>query len=187
MRVIDDISRHPVGVDSTALTIGAYDGVHLGHRAVLGEVRRRAALLGIDSAVVTFDRHPAEVVRPESAPRLLTDLDQKLELLESTGIDVAVVIHFDEQRAAEAAEDFVKEVLVDALGARLVAVGEDFHFGHHRQGNVALLAELGAEYGFEVMGHHLVGPDGLPALDEASVSSTAIRRALVEGRLDDAN
>jgi riboflavin kinase/FMN adenylyltransferase len=98
-----------------------------------------------------------------------------------------VVIHFDEQRATESAEDFVKEVLVDALGTRLVAVGEDFHFGHHRRGNVALLEELGQDYGFEVMGHHLVGPDGAPALDEATVSSTAIRRALVEGRLDDAN
>jgi riboflavin kinase/FMN adenylyltransferase len=187
MRVIRDIGRHPVGVDATALTIGAYDGVHLGHRVLLGEVRRRAAELGIESAVVTFDRHPAEVVRPESAPRLLVDLDQKLELLESTGIDLTVVIHFDEVRAEESATDFVREVLVDALGARVVAVGEDFHFGHHRQGNVALLEELGAVYGFEVLGHHLVGPDGTPALDEASVSSTAIRRALVEGRLDDAN
>jgi riboflavin kinase/FMN adenylyltransferase len=187
MRVIHDIGRRPDGVDATALTIGAYDGVHLGHRTVLREVRRRAADLGIQSAVVTFDRHPAEVVRPDSAPRLLTDLDQKLELLESTGIDLAVVIHFDEARAAESAEDFVREVLVDGLGARLVAVGEDFHFGHRRQGDVALLTDLGRRYGFEVLGHHLVGADGRAALDESSVSSTAIRRALVEGRLDDAN
>jgi len=187
MRVIRDLSAPPEGISGTALTIGAYDGVHLGHRTVLSEVRRRADELGVQSCVVTFDRHPAEVVRPESAPRLLTDLDQKLELLESTGIDLAVVVHFDEERAAEPAEDFVRTVLVGALGARLVVVGEDFHFGHRRQGDVALLAELGAELGFEVLGHHLVGRDGRDATDEATVSSTAIRRALVEGRLVDAN
>ncbi len=187
MRVVDDL-RGPVdGLTATALSIGAYDGVHLGHRIVLAEVCRRAAEMGVESAVVTFDRHPAEVVRPESAPRLLTDLDQKLELLAETGIDLAVVIHFDESRAAEPADDFVRQVLVDRLRARLVVVGEDFHFGHRRQGDVALLDDMGRELGFEVLGHHLVGPDGADALDEATVSSTAIRRALVEGRLDDAN
>jgi riboflavin kinase/FMN adenylyltransferase len=187
MRVVDDLSAPLEGVTATALSIGAYDGVHLGHRVVLAEVCRRADELGVQSAVVTFDRHPAEVVRPESAPRLLTDLDQKLELLAATGIDLTVVVRFDEDRAAEPADDFVRRVLVDLLRARLVVVGEDFHFGHRRQGNVALLEEMGRELGFEVLGHHLVGPDGADALDEATVSSTAIRRALVEGRLDDAN
>lgn len=169
------------------MTIGVYDGVHLGHRAVLGEVCSRARELGVASCVVTFDPHPAEVVRPESAPRLLTDIDQRLELLESTGVDLAVLISFDAECAAESAESFVRRLLVDALGAALVVVGEDFHFGHRRQGNVALLEELGAELGFAVLGHHLVGPDGADALDEATVSSTAIRRALAEGRLDAAN
>jgi riboflavin kinase/FMN adenylyltransferase len=187
MRVVDDLSEPLDGVSATALSIGAYDGVHLGHRAVLSEVGRRAEELGVQSAVVTFDRHPAEVVRPESAPRLLTDLDQKLELLAATGIDLTVVVRFDEDRANEPASDFVRRVLVDLLSARLVVVGEDFHFGHRRQGNVALLEEMGRELGFDVLGHHLVGVDGADALDEATVSSTAIRRALVEGRLADAN
>ena len=187
MRVIHDLSRRPDGIEATALTIGAYDGVHLGHRAVLAEVRRRAEELGTASAVVTFDRHPAQVVRPDSAPRLLTDLNQKLELLESTGVDLAVVIHFDRERAAESAPHFVQAVLADGLGARMVVVGEDFHFGHRRQGNVDLLTEMGATLGFSVIGHHLVGRDGLDARDEMQVSSTAIRRALVEGRLVDAN
>ena len=187
MRVIHDLSRRPDGIEATALTIGAYDGVHLGHRAVLAEVRRRADELGTASAVVTFDRHPAQVVRPDSAPRLLTDLNQKLELLESTGVDLAVVIHFDRERAAESAPHFVQTVLADGLGARMVVVGEDFHFGHRRQGNVDLLTEMGATLGFSVIGHHLVGRDGLDARDEMQVSSTAIRRALVEGRLVDAN
>ena len=169
------------------LTIGAYDGVHLGHRAVIGEVRRRAAERGARSAVVTFDRHPAQVIRPDSAPLLLTDLDQKLELLDRTGVDDALVIRFDAERAQERAEDFVRRVLVDCLNAVEVVVGEDFHFGHRRLGNVDLLEEMGAVSGFDVCGHKLVGPDGVAARDDAQVSSTAIRRALHEGRLAEAN
>src|SRR6202034_67486 len=102
----------------TAVSIGAYDGVHLGHRALLRDLSARAAAAGLQTVVVTFDRHPAAVVRPESAPKLLADC----------GIDRTVVIPFDLARAEESAEDFVKEVLVDQLSARLVVVGEDFHF-----------------------------------------------------------
>src|SRR6516164_269915 len=136
----------------TAVTIGAYDGVHLGHRALLVDLSRRAAAAGLTTVVVTFDRHPAYVVRPESAPKQLTSLEQKLELLADAGIERTEVIPFDEARADESAEDFVQEVLVDQLGARLVVVGEDFHFGHGRKGNVELLQRLGAEHGFEVVG-----------------------------------
>ena len=139
------------------------------------------------SAVVTFDRHPAQVIRPDSAPLLLTNLDQKLELLAETGIDYALVVRFDEERSNESAEDFVRTVLVDCLRAREIVVGEDFHFGHRRRGNVELLTEMGAELGFEVLGHKLVGTDGHAARDDAQVSSTAIRRDLHEGRLVDAN
>jgi riboflavin kinase/FMN adenylyltransferase len=184
LRALDACPRPPQG---TAVTIGAYDGVHLGHRAVIATVQRLAAERGLATAVVTFDRHPASVVRPESAPRLLTDLDQKLELLEETGVDYSLVVHFDEERSRESAEDFVREVLVDCLNAKLVVVGADFHFGHQRRGNVALLEQMGREHGFEVMGMSLVGPDGVPARDEVQVSSTAIRRALVAGDLATAN
>jgi riboflavin kinase / FMN adenylyltransferase len=136
---------------------------------------------------VTFDRHPAAVVRPESAPRLLTDLEQKLELLADTGIDYCLVITFDEARSQESAEDFVKEVLVDCLNAEDVVVGEDFHFGHRRAGNVPLLRRLGGELGFEVDGIELVGAESGPGAGQAPVSSTRIRRALVEGDLALAN
>jgi riboflavin kinase/FMN adenylyltransferase len=129
---------------------------------------------------VTFDRHPAEVVRPESAPRLLTDLAQKLELLADTGLDTTVVVHFDEERAHESPEDFVGEVLVGLLGARAVVVGEDFHFGRNRRGNVALLGELGRQLGFEV---HAIGLIAVPGIEEP-VSSTAIRRALAGGDVE---
>jgi riboflavin kinase / FMN adenylyltransferase len=162
-------------MSGTAVTIGAYDGVHLGHRALLRDLSQRATTAGLSTVVVTFDRHPAGVVRPESAPLQLTDLEQKLELLAACGVDRTLVIAFDRTRADETAEDFVKEVLVDTLSARLVVVGEDFHFGHGRKGNVALLRELGAEHGFEVVGATLTG-DG-----SDTVSSTRIRTLVAEG------
>jgi len=139
---------------------------------------------GLRTAVVTFDRHPAMVVRPESAPLLLTDLDQKLELLGSTGVDYTLVVTFDQARAREPAEDFVAEVLVRCLRSRLVVVGEDFHFGHERKGNVALLERIGQAEGFEVCGLELVGADGRPAHHDRQVSSTAIRSALRAGDLE---
>lgn len=163
------------------VTIGAYDGVHLGHRQVIDRVRALAAELGSRSAVVTFDRHPARVVRPESAPLLLTDLDQRLELLAETGIDYTLVLTFDESRSKESAEDFVLEVLVGCLAVRTVVVGEDFHFGHRRRGNIALLEGLGSDHGFSVEGLDLFDARGEPAADDAQVSSTAIRRSLAEG------
>ncbi|MHB1485935.1 MAG: bifunctional riboflavin kinase/FAD synthetase [Acidimicrobiales bacterium] len=152
MEVIRDPSPANRPMGGSVVTIGAYDGVHLGHQWVMAEVIRRAQQQGVTSAVVTFDRHPASVVRPDSAPRLLCDLDQKLELLAQTGVDRAAVIVFDQARANEAAQDFVTEVLVGAMGARVVVVGEDFHFGRGRAGNVALLREMGAGLGFEVEG-----------------------------------
>lgn len=187
MQIVRDTSACPDIPSGTAVTIGAYDGLHLGHRAVIDEVKAMAAQRGLASAVVTFDRHPASVVRPESAPKLLCDLDQKLELLESTGIDLTVVITFDAQRSTETAEHFVQSVLVECLGAKVVIVGADFHFGKGRAGNVALLESLGPDAGFEVDGMALVDSSGAPAGDEERVSSTSIRRALVEGDLASAN
>lgn len=188
MQIIRDAESCPAPPHGTVVTIGAYDGVHRGHQAVIGHVQRRAHDLGIATAVVTFDRHPASVVRPESAPPLLTDLEQKLELLAATGLDYAYVIHFDEARSKEPAEDFVTEVLVDCLDAKVVVVGEDFHFGHKRRGNVKMLREMGSNEGFDVVGIELVDVGGAPAAaEDARVSSTAIRIALREGKLDAAN
>jgi riboflavin kinase/FMN adenylyltransferase len=176
MRVRRDDDRTAPPANGSVVTIGAYDGVHLGHRAVIGEVRRLANERGAAAVVVTFDRHPAMVVRPESAPKLLTDLEQKLELLETTGVDEVLVIHFDDERAHESAEDFVRDVLVGRLAARAVVVGHDFHFGHKRSGNVPMLAAMGGELGFDVLGMRLVGDDA-----GTEVSSTRIRGLLTEG------
>jgi len=181
VQVISDPSECPFPDEGSVVTIGAYDGVHLGHQAVIAEVRRIAAERGCRSTVITFDRHPATIVRPESAPRLLTNLAQKLELLDATGVDATVVITFDDARRTESPEDFVKTVLVDCLRTRAVVVGEDFHFGHNRAGNVALLRSAGARDGFEVLPLPLV-----PRVDgfDEPVSSTAIRRALAGGEVD---
>lgn len=180
MQVILNPAACPKPPAGTVVTIGAYDGVHLGHRALIGRVRSMASTLGCQSAVVTFDRHPAMVVRPESAPKLLTDLDQKLELLAETGVDYGLVVHFDEERSHESAEDFVHEVLVGCLGAKAVVVGHDFHFGHGRRGNVPMLQAMGAELGFDVLGISLVADDGEP------ISSTRIRGLLGAGDVEGA-
>ena len=181
MRVVTDLSVSPWPGERAVITIGAYDGVHLGHQAVIGEVRRIAQATGARSAVVTFDRHPASVVRPESAPRLLTDLDQKLELLSRTGVDATVVITFDEAQSQEAPLAFAQRVLVDCLATSVVVVGDDFHFGRGRDGNVGTLRELGAVRDFEVLPMSLIGRSDGP---DEPISSTAIRRAMAGGQVE---
>jgi riboflavin kinase/FMN adenylyltransferase len=144
-------------------------------------VRNEAARLGCRSIVVTFDRHPASVVRPESAPKLLTDVDQKMTALAATGVDATFVVRFDAEAATEDPAAFVRRVLVDTLRAQLIVVGEDFHFGHKRRGNVALLRELGQQHDFEVVPVQLIArPDGVAE----PVSSTSIRRALAGGQVE---
>ncbi|HVV35832.1 MAG TPA: bifunctional riboflavin kinase/FAD synthetase [Acidimicrobiales bacterium] len=170
-------ARAIVGDRGSVVTIGAYDGVHLGHRAVIDEVRHLAETRGALSAMVTFDRHPATVVRPESAPCRLTSLEQRLELLETTGLDLVLVIRFDEERSHETAEAFVNEVLLDGLRARAIVVGHDFHFGAKRAGNVEMLQRLGAVHDFDVLGMRLV------ATGDAAVSSTRIRGLLHDGEV----
>jgi riboflavin kinase/FMN adenylyltransferase len=161
----------------SVVTIGVYDGVHLGHHAVLRLVRELADARGLAAVCITFDRHPAEVVRPDSAPLLLTTPQQKLELLSATGfLDVVHVLHFDEARSRETAEDFVREVLVGAANARVIVVGADFHFGRARGGDVEMLQRMGRELGFEVLG---VGLEAAPG--GTVYSSTITRRLLAEG------
>jgi riboflavin kinase/FMN adenylyltransferase len=177
MHIVRSLDACPDPPDGSVVTIGAFDGVHLGHQALLRLVREEAGKRGLPTAVVTFDRHPAQVVRPESAPKLLTNLDQKLELLERTGlVDHAVVLTFDDARRRESAEDFVNEVLGGCLHARLVVVGADFHFGRDRRGNVALLDRMGRDLDFDVIGLELVSDPGA-----VTYSSTLVRQRLAAG------
>ncbi|MEM8925026.1 MAG: bifunctional riboflavin kinase/FAD synthetase [Actinomycetota bacterium] len=180
MELYQDLNSCPDVGEGHALTIGAYDGVHLGHQAVIRAAQRSAERHGSRMALVTFDPHPAYVLRPESAPLLLTDLEQKLDLLESVGVDAVVVVPFDSERANETAQEFVERVLIDCLKAKAVVVGSDFHFGKDRSGNVDLLTKLGELHGFDVEGVQL-----LPRANgiQEAVSSTAIRRALAGGEV----
>jgi len=161
----------------SVVAVGTFDGVHVGHQALLAETRNLAGELHARSAVVIFDRHPASVVRPESAPRLLTDLHHRIELLGALGVDLCYVIRFDEERSLQEPEEFVREVVVDRLAAKAMVVGEDFHFGRRRRGDTAILAELESVYDFKVVGLPLVGLPGLPG----PVSASGVREALLRG------
>lgn len=184
MRIITDQSSPAFPDERTVVTIGAYDGMHLGHQAVIDHVRQLATQRNCRSALITFDKHPASVVRPESAPKLLTDPEQRVELLSKTGLDAVVMIEFNEAQAAESPESFIQRVLIDCLSVSAVVIGEDFHFGRGRDGNVDLLAKFGVEHDFDVEPLELLGRED--GVDEP-VSSTAIRRALAGGDITRAN
>lgn len=162
------------------VTVGNFDGVHLGHQRVLGTIHELARKAQCNSAVLTFFPHPARVLRPAEAPRLLMTLDQRLDAIRQLGIDAAFVLRFDMQLAALAPEDFVRRFLVDTLRARMVLVGGNFRFGHRQAGDVRMLVQLGERWGFEVKILQPVIKDGIV------VSSTAIRGALREGRVEEA-
>ena len=148
-------------LERTVVTVGVFDGVHLGHQRVLTEAKALAASSGDPLVVVLFDRHPDTVTHPESAPLLLSDLRQRLELLEAAGVDITFVLRFDEERSLESPVDFVRELLVETLHAAVHISGENHHFGHRASGDVALLNELGARHGMKVVTvPPLVTPDG---------------------------
>ena len=184
MEIIRDPAWSPALEQGSVVTVGEYDGVHRGHRTVISEMHRMAAERGCATAVVTFDRHPATIVRPESAPLLLCDLDHKLELLAETGVDYTLVVEFTPEQAEVPAEMFARQVLVDCLQAQAVVVGADFHFGQGRRGNVETLGAVGEEFGYEVVGLPLVKQ--LTGEGEV-ISSTSIRAALSEGDVEKAH
>jgi len=159
----------------SVVTIGVFDGVHVGHRAIVARAVADAAELGASSVVVTFDPHPARVVRPDGAPLLLGDVGQRVELLAALGVDAVLVLPFDHDMSLLPAKDFVTSILVDRLHVRRVVVGENFRFGHRARGDVALLRAMGAEYDFDVDGVDLVG-----GVDDA-VSSTVVRGLIASG------
>lgn len=169
----------PLDLGPTVVTIGKYDGVHLGHRGLLERVTGLAEDRGLASVILTFDRNPLSLFAPDRCPDDLVSLDQKLELLGGTGVDAVVVARFDREFAAKSPEDFVREVLVDGLAARVVLAGPDFRFGAKGAGDIALLRELGDRYGFEVVVLEQIA-DGTGA----RISSTRVREALAAGDVD---
>ena len=171
----DGVAALPEGVKPTVVTVGMFDGVHRGHRALLGRVAAEAAARGVPSAAVTFDRHPLAVLRPGGEPPLLTTLDRKVDLLGEAGVDVVLVLEFTRELSEVPAEAFATEVLFDALAARAVVVGENFRFGHKAAGDPALLADLGRPRGIDVVAVPLQTHDG------DVVSSTRVRSELASG------
>lgn len=160
------------------VTIGVFDGVHRGHQQVIGHAVKRAKERGLRSVVVTFDPHPAEVVRPGSHPPVLTEPSRKAELIERLGVDVLCVLPFTQEFSRLSPEGFVHDVLVENLHAALVVVGENFRFGHKAAGDVALLTRLGRSFGFAVEGAPLVSGEGD---GETVFSSTYIRACVGAG------
>lgn len=177
--IFGDEALEPAG--GTVVTVGVFDGVHIGHRRVLAEARQLADDEGLEVVAVVFDRHPKTVVDPEHLPPLLTDLQLRLELLATAGVDVAYVLRFDEVQSLQSPEDFVAEVLIDQLSATVQVGGEDFHFGHRRRGDVTTLADVGASHGLKVVTVPLVRGD-----DGDVVSSTRIRELVRSGETDSA-
>jgi riboflavin kinase / FMN adenylyltransferase len=159
----------------SAVTIGTFDGVHVGHRALMAAATARARAIGALSAVVTWDRHPLVTLRPAAAPPLLTSPERRIELISEADVDLLVVLPFDDDLARTPAEQFVTRVLLEGLAARAVVVGQDWRFGHKARGDIELLRALGAELGFRAFGLDLVELGGAPA------SATRVRAAVGEG------
>jgi riboflavin kinase/FMN adenylyltransferase len=157
------------------VTIGNFDGVHLGHRAILETVARRAADLDGEAVVYTFDPHPRKVIRPGDAPGLLTTLEQKIELLEQSGADAVIVEPFTEAFSKTGADEFIRDHLKRRVGPVEVYVGYDFHFGRDRQGSMRMLTETGPLLGFSVT----IIPE--VTMEEGDVNSTRIRQLLADG------
>src|SRR5581483_7382214 len=175
-----DLPQHAVA------TIGNFDGIHRGQRAILERVVARAKELGAPSALVTFDPHPLALLRPREAPPLLTTPAQKERLVAEAGIDNLLVVGFDRELANRSADEFVRRFLVDALQVRELYVGRAFRFGRKREGDVALLQRLGAKLGFAAHGVDEVSWPSAASASVEPVSSTRIRSALLAGEVEDA-
>ena len=162
----------------SVVTVGTFDGVHLGHRGLIARTIEKAEELDAESIALTWDRHPAETLRPDKVPPLLSTPERKSELLEDTGVDGVALLPFDKELSLMSAEDFVRDVLVRGLGTRSVLVGHDWRFGHKARGDVPLLTDLGRELGFEVEGVDLQTVAGEP------VTSSRARKAVTAGDME---
>jgi riboflavin kinase / FMN adenylyltransferase len=161
----------------TVVTVGSFDGVHLGHQAVLQEIARRAEAAGRESVLVTFEPHPLEVVNPQAAPPLLTTGPERREVLAQTPLDLAYFLRFDRRVAGMSPEEFVRVVLLERCGMRELVIGHDHGFGRGRSGDVETLRQLGAIHGFDV---DVVAPVDF---GDQHVSSSRVRRAVAGGDL----
>ena len=180
MKIIDGIENVKQELPYPVLTLGNFDGVHLGHQAIFRMLKERAREMNGTSIVYTFVPHPMRVIAPERAPKLLTNYKEKIKLIEESGIDVIICTNFTKEFANISAEDFVKEILCNTLNVKEIFIGSNYLFGKGRKGSPELLKKLGKECGFSVTVINEIG------IDNSALSSSRIRTLIAKGRVDEA-
>ena len=181
MKVYNSIQEIPK-INKPIVTIGTFDGVHLGHKKIINRLQRIKQETGGETFIFTFHPHPRQVLFPEQTDlKLLTLTNEKLDLLEKAGVDHVLVYPFSKEFSKQSAHSYIKDILVDAIGVKQLIIGYDHHFGNNREGNIITLRKYATEYNFEV--------EEIPAheIDDSNVSSSKIRKALDEGDLKTAN
>ena len=181
MKFIDGIENLDKKYPYPVLTIGNFDGVHLGHQAIFRMLAERAKKKNGTSVVLTFEPHPLRIIAPERAPRLLTLFKDKIKLIQSFGIDAVICINFTREFAHIKAEDFVKEFLLKIIGAKEIFIGSNYRFGKGRKGSPQMLKEMGKEYGFNVQAVDEI------KLNDVTISSSKIRALIAKGRIEEAS
>ncbi len=176
-KIIRGLYNLPKSPSGCVATIGNFDGVHLGHQAVLTQLAMKGDVLGLPAVVITFEPQPNEYFLPQNAPARLSRFREKVETLRCYSIQQLCVLRFNKKLAQMSAQDFIKTLIVDGLNIKYLVVGDDFKFGKDRQGDFALLQKAGKEYGFQVVNMHTF------SIDTMRVSSTRVRKALKAGNL----
>jgi riboflavin kinase/FMN adenylyltransferase len=184
MKIIDRLENITQPFKNAVITIGNFDGVHIGHQALFHEVIEKADSIDGTSIAMTFDPHPARVLHKNNNPPLITLHEQKIELIERAGIEILICIPFTNQFASLSAEDFIKSLLIDKIGMKAVVVGGDYTFGKNREGNLAVLKSFAPQLGYEV-----IVADWIKAARNISdrISSTKIRKLVMAGNLKTAS
>lgn len=180
MRIIKDLSEISHPLKNAVVTIGNFDGVHIGHQALFSQVIEKAKSIDGTSVVITFEPHPIRVIKSNKHFQLITLYEQKVELISATGIDTLICITFTREFAATTARTFVKEILCDKIGMKAIVVGQDYSFGRKREGDIFLLKEMAVTNGFEVI------ISGWIEVEGGRISSTEIRNMVREGRVEEA-
>ena len=180
MKLIESLEDARLPLTKAVITIGNFDGVHIGHQALFHEVIEKADVLGGTSVAMTFEPHPIRVLKKNSHPPLITLYEQKTELIESSGIDALVSLTFTKALAAVTAEQFLVDILIKRIGMRAIVVGKDYTFGYQRAGNLKFLEDNADRFGYEVV---MVDWKNAPGIDTGRISSTAIRELVHKGRM----
>lgn len=183
MKLIEKLEDIDGPYPNAVITIGNFDGVHIGHQALFHQVIEKAEAIGGTAVAMTFEPHPIRVLKQNGHPPLITIYEQKIELMSTVGLDVLIALPFTTEFAAWSAERFVRELLAERIGVRAIVVGQDYTFGKGREGNVDMLKAYGRQLGFEV---HVLDWISAPKNGIGRISSTRVRDLVMEGRMDDA-